>query len=151
NQLGRRNINARTANYLRGRLYLERKRQGRRTDRTSGHSDQKLTTSEQMAAEYKVAEATIRRDARFAQHVNGLVAHCGEEVKGFIFSRDSRLARKDIRRWAEQNADEQRRWFQTLVNEGTLPEPSSTEAGGKAASPRSPSGGGRPTRQPVTR
>jgi ParB-like chromosome segregation protein Spo0J len=46
NQLGRRNLTEQDASYLRGKLYEIIKKQGARTDLTSAHFGQKLTTAE---------------------------------------------------------------------------------------------------------
>lgn len=72
NQLGRRNLDARQMSLLRGRRYNRTKRQGERTDITSGQNVQKLTTAESIAAEHGVDEKTIRRDGKFAEAVEAL-------------------------------------------------------------------------------
>jgi phage N-6-adenine-methyltransferase len=72
NQLGRRNLDARQMSLLRGRRYNRTKKQGERTDITSGQNVQKLTTAESLAAEHGVDEKTIRRDGKFAEAVETL-------------------------------------------------------------------------------
>jgi phage N-6-adenine-methyltransferase len=57
---------------LRGRRYNRTKKQGERTDITSGQNVQKLTTAESLAAEHGVDEKTIRRDGKFAEAVETL-------------------------------------------------------------------------------
>src|SRR5690625_2622629 len=57
--------------HLIGKQYQERKQQGRRTDLTSGQSDQKYTTAEMVAEENRIGEATVRRAAKFAEAVDG--------------------------------------------------------------------------------
>src|SRR5262245_50960759 len=57
-KLGRRNISPDAASYLRGKRYLEMKRQGARTDLTSGQNVQKWA-SERLGEEHKVSEKTI--------------------------------------------------------------------------------------------
>jgi len=72
NQLGRRNLDARQMSLLRGRRYNRTKKQGERSDITSGQNVQKLTTAETLAAEHGVNEKTIRRDGKFAEAVGAL-------------------------------------------------------------------------------
>ena len=69
NQLGRRNLTADAFTLLLGRRYNRTKKQGERTDITSGHSVQKLTTAESLAAEHGVNERTVRRAGKFAEQV----------------------------------------------------------------------------------
>ena len=60
----------------RGRRYNRAKRQGERTDLTSGHFVQKSqpneTTAERLASQHGVTERTIRRDGEFADAVETL-------------------------------------------------------------------------------
>ncbi len=86
-QLGRRNLSPAAESYLRGRRYLEARRQGTRTDLTSGQSDQK-TAAERLAEEFKVGEKTIRRDAHFAEAVDEITENCGSDAKNLILSRE---------------------------------------------------------------
>src|SRR5262249_9487744 len=91
-QLGRRNLSPGAESYLRGKRYLEIKRQGARTDLdgTSGQPDQK-TTAERLAEEFKVGEKTIRRDARFAEAVDHVVEHCGQDARNLLLARETGL------------------------------------------------------------
>ena len=70
NQLGRRNLTPQEASYYRGKLYESKKRQGARTDLTSGQNVQKLSTAEEIGKQYGVDEKTIRRDAEFSKVVD---------------------------------------------------------------------------------
>lgn len=88
NQLGRRNLDAKHMSLLLGRRYNRTKRQGERTDLTSGHSDQKLnqgpdsatsgqsdqklTAAKAIASDHGVAEKTVRRSGKFAEAVEKL-------------------------------------------------------------------------------
>lgn len=73
NQLGRRNLSPDQATIIRGRRYNRAKRQGARTDLTSGHNVHKSqTTAERLALEHGVDEKTIRRDGQFASAVDKL-------------------------------------------------------------------------------
>src|SRR5262245_42040142 len=73
NQLGRRNLTPEQKSYLRGKRYNREKRQGERTDLTSGDNHQKSdTTSKALAVEYGVGRATIERDGAFAEGLDAL-------------------------------------------------------------------------------
>lgn len=64
NQLGRRNLTREQFTVLLGWRYLKEKRQGERTDLTSGQNDQKSeTAAERIAADHNVSEKTVRRAA----------------------------------------------------------------------------------------
>lgn len=69
NQLGRRNLHPDAFTLLLGRRYNRAKRQGERTDLTSGQSDQKSTAAERIAAEHNVGEKTVRRAGKVAEAV----------------------------------------------------------------------------------
>lgn len=74
NQLGRRNLSRDAYTLLLGRRYNRTTKQGARTDLTSGHFDQKLTTAEKLAAAYGVGEATVRRAGVYATAVENLAS-----------------------------------------------------------------------------
>ncbi|MDI1450807.1 hypothetical protein [Polyangium sp. 6x1] len=97
-QLGRRNLTREAMSYLRGRMYLSAKRQGARTDLTSGQSVQRSTTAELIAVQYKVDEKTIRRDARFAEELDQFAEACGAQIKNEVLAREARITRKDVPR-----------------------------------------------------
>jgi hypothetical protein len=96
-QLGRRNLSPEAMSYLRGRLYNGAKHQGARTDLTTGQSAQKSTTAKQIAAQHKVDEKTIRRDAKFAEEIDQLATVCGAEIKQEVLARNARITRKDVK------------------------------------------------------
>ncbi len=115
NQLGRRNLTPEAVSYLRGRRYNLQKRQGKRTDLTSGKScqklnstptsgknDEKLETAERLAAEYKVGSRTIRNDAQYAKAVDTLAETLGEEVRTDLLSRDAKLTKRDTLKLAKE-------------------------------------------------
>jgi YD repeat-containing protein len=79
NQLSRRNLSPEATSYLRGKRYLEMRHQGVKTEMAAGQKDPKRL-SEQLAAEYKVGEKTIRRDARFAEAIDVIAENCGEDI-----------------------------------------------------------------------
>jgi hypothetical protein len=119
-QLGRRNLSPAAESYLRGKRYLETKKQGSRADKTSGQTDQK-TTAEKLAEEFKVGEKTIRREAHFAEAVDLIVQNCGQEAKNLILSRDTGLTRGGVHRLAKLKPEEQKKFIQELKETGKRP------------------------------
>ncbi|MEA5258130.1 hypothetical protein VB264_10095 [Arcicella aquatica] len=91
-QLGRRNLNAQQASYLRGLRYntekndvsdnLQGKKEGFSSDGQNDHLENavKITTAERLAKEYNVGEKTIRRDAAFAEGLEKLTPTLRNEV-----------------------------------------------------------------------
>ncbi|HYW80504.1 MAG TPA: DNA N-6-adenine-methyltransferase, partial [Thermoguttaceae bacterium] len=73
-QLGRRNLTPDQMSLLRGRRYNRLKKQGARTDLTSPHCEEKLSTADRLASEYGVSGATIERDGQYASAVDKLNA-----------------------------------------------------------------------------
>src|SRR5262245_3829620 len=113
-QLGRRNISPDAAGYLRGKRYLEMKRQRERTDLTSGHFDPKRL-SERLGEEYKVGEKSIRRDAQFAEAVDRIASNCGDAARAWLLSRDLTLARSGVLRLSKLAPEEQRDYVEALL------------------------------------
>jgi DNA modification methylase len=66
NQLGRRNLTDDQRRLIIGKRYNREKKQGVRTDLTSGQNVQKLTTAKKIAKENKVNEKTVRRCGQLA-------------------------------------------------------------------------------------
>ena len=71
NQLGRRNLNARAAKILRGKLYMGRKKEkggDRKSDKAKSNSNSchLKTTADIVAAETGVSARTVKNDAAFA-------------------------------------------------------------------------------------
>jgi hypothetical protein len=119
-QLGRRNLSPAAESYLRGKRYLETKKQGSRTDKTSGQTDQK-TTAEKLAEEFKIGEKTIRREAHFAEAVDLIVGNCGQDAKNLILTRDTGLTRGGVHRLAKLKPEEQKKFIQELKETGKRP------------------------------
>jgi hypothetical protein len=98
---GRRSYSAEMKSCVRGKHYLARKQQhgGARKKASSkvGH----LKTADVPAAEYGVASKTVRQDAAFAEALNKLAGHCGEEVRQQVQARVARWTRRDIERLAK--------------------------------------------------
>ena len=101
NQLGRRNLTPQETSYYRGKLYESKKRQGARTDLTSGQNVQKLSTAEEIGKQYGVDEKTIRRDAEFSKVVDKITEEVGEEAKRAILSGQANIPKKDIEKLIE--------------------------------------------------
>jgi hypothetical protein len=72
NQLGRRNLSRQDYKLLLGRRYNRAKKQGERTDLTSGQNAQKSTTAEKIAREHGVDEKTVRRAAKYQKSAQTL-------------------------------------------------------------------------------
>src|SRR5262249_51368673 len=119
-QLARRNLSPAAESYLRGKRYLQAKRQGTRTDLTSGHSDQK-SAAERLGDELKVGERTIRRDGKFAEAVDGIVGNCGAEARNLILARETGLTRGGVIRLSKLNPDEQKSFVRQLKESGKRP------------------------------
>lgn len=108
NQLARRNCTEEQKAYLRGQRYITEKRQGERSDLTSGQNVQKSTTAEALAVEYKVDEKTIRRDAKYAEAVDSIAKTSGQAAKQSILSGELKLKKKDAVKLAALPKDEQK-------------------------------------------
>jgi molybdenum cofactor biosynthesis enzyme MoaA len=72
------NLNPEQMSLLRGRRYNRQKGQGKRNDLTFTHNEDKLTTSEKLAAQYGVSRATIERDAQFATAIEEIEPYMPE-------------------------------------------------------------------------
>lgn len=97
-QLGRRNLTPEAYAYLLGKLYHSKKSQRDRTGLVTGHSDQRSTAAERLAAEHHVGEKTIRRHARFAEQLDQLAESVGPDIKHAVLSRDAKITRTDVDR-----------------------------------------------------
>ena len=73
-QLGRRNLTADQFRYYVGRKYQRAKRQGARTDLTSGQNDQKSDAATRIAAEHGTGEKTVRRAGDYARNLDDVAA-----------------------------------------------------------------------------
>lgn len=120
NQLSRRNLSPAAESYLRGKRYLEAKQQGARNDLTSGQTDQ-MTAAEQLGAEFKVGEKTIRRDSKFAQAVDEIAENCGPGARNVLLSRDTGLTRGRVQAVAKLNPAEQKKFIDAVRRTGTAP------------------------------
>jgi hypothetical protein len=102
NQLGRRNLTPEQISYYRGGQYNLQKRQGKRTDVTSGNSYQKSqNTATQFAQVHKVAEKTIRNDSAYARDVDLIAAAVGPEARQSLLARETKVTKRDVRKLAQ--------------------------------------------------
>lgn len=84
-QLGRRNITLEQKSYLRGLQYEREKKKVTNPygvlGKDGGENTHQLKTSERLAEQHKVAERTIREDARYAKAVDKIADTIGSEAK----------------------------------------------------------------------
>ena len=85
NQLGRRNLSADQASYLRGLEYEQVKQPAHRPPKKGGKSCH-LKTAEALAHRHGVAPRTIRQDAAFARAVDALDAGISPGIKARVLS-----------------------------------------------------------------
>jgi hypothetical protein len=102
NQRGRRNLTPEQLSYNRGQEYNLEKRQGKRTDVTSGKSCQKSqNTATELAQVYKVGEKTIRNDSAYARDVDVIAAAVGPEARQSLLARETKVTKRDVRKLAQ--------------------------------------------------
>jgi DNA-binding MurR/RpiR family transcriptional regulator len=80
-----------------------------------------LETAQRLAEEYKVGEATIRRDGKFTEAVDSIAENCGEKAKHAILARDAGLSRGAVVRLAKLKLKDQQKAVQELLEKGKLP------------------------------
>jgi protein gp37 len=97
-QLGRRNLSPQQMSYLRGkqRKLIGQKRGGDRKSEKSLRQNVVLKTDAQLADEHKVDVRTLQRDSAFAKDVD-VITEAVPEAKQAILSRDTKLARKEVK------------------------------------------------------
>jgi hypothetical protein len=102
NQRGRRNSTPEYLSYSRGLEYNLEKRQGKRTDLTSGNSYQKSqNAAEQLAQQHTVSEKTIRNDAAYARDVDLIAEAVGPEVRQSLLARETKVTKRDVHKLAQ--------------------------------------------------
>jgi hypothetical protein len=101
NQLGKRNITEDEKSYLRGVQYKIEKKQGQRTDLTSGQNDQKLETREKLAIQHKVSAKTIQRDEKYAESVDKIAGE-DNKLKWDILKKNYNIPKSELIEIAEQ-------------------------------------------------
>ncbi|HEV3024079.1 MAG TPA: hypothetical protein VGX76_16500 [Pirellulales bacterium] len=140
NQLARRNLSSQAASYFRGTQYLlEKQGQGgnHTNDEATSHGET-LEASKRLADEYRVARATIFRDATFARAVDKIVAACGPVAKDIILARDSEITRRTVLLLAKMTADLQQQAIEELIENGKLPSGSGEGKKATISLPREP-------------
>jgi hypothetical protein len=96
-QLGRRNLSDEQKSYLRGKRYnLEKRQDGGHGDQHSGDHCDPPTTAQRLAAEYRVGEATIKRDGQYAEAVDTVVETFGPEVRHEVLAGHTKLPKHTI-------------------------------------------------------
>jgi hypothetical protein len=95
-QLGRRNLTAEQKKYLIGLRFNSEKKQAARNDLTSDQNDPKLDTAKRLAEEYKVGEATIKRNGTFAKAVDTIASNVGPQARTAILQRDSGMSAQNV-------------------------------------------------------
>jgi hypothetical protein len=125
-QLRRGSPNPVLCSYQRGKLYEVRKRQGERTDLTSGQNAQRSTTAERIAAEFQVDEKTVRRDAKFALALDVLSENTDEEVRRRVLAGSVKLTQRQIEELSQLRPSEQRQVVPAILRDGKLARPKVT-------------------------
>lgn len=111
NQISRRNLNPRQLSHYRGLHYrADKKIQGTR-DRTApefinDHNDHlSETTAKRLGRQYKVAQITIRRDAK-ASEATDAIGSVSPEAKRMILSEEVKIDKKTLEALASATKDE---------------------------------------------
>lgn len=117
-QLARRNLTDSWSKYLLGRDYEAGKRQGVRTDLTSGNSCHK-STAERIAEERRVSERTVRNAADFARAIDR-IAKVNPAAKVAILSEKLDLTQSDAIELADQPAVIEEAFSRTDVTRGLI-------------------------------
>jgi len=101
NQLGRRNLTADQFRYFLGRKYERAKRQGARTDLTSGKNCPKLQTADVIAEQHGVSPRTVKNAASYARDLDKVTEIAGSGFKQSVLSGEGELTTSDIHELAE--------------------------------------------------
>lgn len=117
-QLARRNLADSWSKYLLGRDYEVGKRQGARTDLTSGNSCQK-STAERIAEERRVGERTVRNAADYARAVDR-IAKVKPAAKTAILSEKVDLTQNDVIELADHPAVIEEAFSRTDITRGLI-------------------------------
>jgi hypothetical protein len=101
NQLGRRNLSATQASYLRGRQQKQEKQKVANPDGHNQHIEVKSqnatqpleNTAARLAKQHGVNRATIQRDANYAEAVDAIIAATAPEVQQQLLGTDSKFTK----------------------------------------------------------
>ncbi len=130
NQLGRRNLTLEEQSHLRGLRYNKEKLQGKRSDLTSGHFDQKLnteTTAEVLAKEYGVSPKTIVRDGEFAKGIE-VIAKRNPDLKRKVLKGETKISKSEIQKLAKSPEKIDEVIIQDSEKKGAEPKPTKLSA-----------------------
>lgn len=113
-QLGRRNNSDIQTAYLRGLQYSrEKKKQGgdRKSEESKAQSEPLISTSQKIAEQYNVSEATIKRDEQYAKAVDKIAENVGIDVKNKILNKDISISKEDVKKLSEMDIDTQKKYL----------------------------------------
>ncbi|GJM64616.1 ParB/RepB/Spo0J family partition protein [Persicobacter diffluens] len=99
NQLARRNLSKDQVSYLRGMLYNEEKGSIAGLKKVDGQNVRSENVAQKIAAESGVNEKTVRRDGKFAEHIQAL-AEIDPGIKEDILSKNSKIRKSDVEKLA---------------------------------------------------
>jgi hypothetical protein len=123
-QRQRRNLTREAMSYFRGAEYtlLKEPRGGKRESMAKGQTDPLPSTAAKLAAKYGVSEKTIKRDGRFAEAIDQIVAEYGDpEIQRKLLSADVRLTQGAVSVLLKTPAKERKKIVDELVAKGELP------------------------------
>lgn len=108
NQLSRRNVTPEQRDYLMGKMYAKEK-SGHGGQREASVQNVHLKKSEQICEQFKVNEATVRRNETFALAIDELASNCGRDIRDKILSGDVQVTKTDVLRLANLPRSEQQK------------------------------------------
>ena len=134
NQLGRRNLSPDKASYYRGVLYNTLKAKTSNPQGKNQHSDievgghfdhqpDSLKTAEIISEQLGVSEKTIRRDAKYADSLEAIATHVGDEARTVILDGEAKLSKKDVEVIADvakQNPERVKEAFKQTKGKGIV-------------------------------
>ena len=109
NQLGRRNLSPDKASYYRGVLYNTLKAKSPNPQGLNQHSEvgsqfdaqPKLKTKDVVSKQLGVSSATIVRDGKYADNLEAIATHVGDEARTAILGGEAKLSKKDVEEIAD--------------------------------------------------
>ncbi len=123
-QLNRRNLRGWWVAYFRGLKYNSQKKEAHRPNAEELHQNDGVTvgeTAKRLALEAGVSEATIERNARFAQSIDQLKSDLGDEFGKKILNREFKnLFLVDINTLAEKSIEDKKAIAEALIAEPEL-------------------------------
>jgi hypothetical protein len=95
NQMGRRNLTPDQMSYYRGLRYLSLKKKKGGYDNVKSKGQNDFSTSEFLAAQFKVSESTVKRDAKFAEGLN-VIGFSNPKLKLDILTGKAMVKKVDV-------------------------------------------------------